>query len=259
MKVKAVFHRKPKMLKKTRTRITLQKKGKRKENKNKRKSVTVLEHDHAYDLCPIQEADSTAFEHKYENFFLDKKDTTFEPECLADEVLDSEGCSAQEFYVILDKVFRYYPSMDFDLFVQDRQCQIFMRLKEELQSADVGNYVRLPNPDTIRFIQTYDNVNAAIKICVNIFPNFRAVVKVHRISNKEDHTLWSDLPRYFFSPSSVLELLKTLDKFSVCVGNCATEYQRLVDRVVGLSHASSSGVDAYREQDFGYAVLLVSC
>ena len=47
----------------------------------------------------------------------------------------------------------------------------------------------------------------------------------------------------------MLELLKTLDKFSVCVWNCDMEYQGLVDRGIGLSHASSSGVDAYREQD----------
>ena len=59
MEGKAVFHRNPKMPKKTRTRITSQKKGKRKKNRKKRKAVTVLEHDHSYALSPIQEADST--------------------------------------------------------------------------------------------------------------------------------------------------------------------------------------------------------
>ena len=232
--------------------------GDRKYRRDRQKTDQAsVSHDHSY-AQPIRGTKNITYEHRYLNFFLDdesdadfsgNEDTTtsHSPE----ELLDSDLCSANQFYVVLDKIYEYDPNKDLDSLVSHKQKQRYFTLDEALSSVNVGNFLKTKDHDRIRFVHLYNSDNPGIKTCVTILPNFTADVKVHRISVSKNHRLWSGLPCVYVHASSVVHLLEKIETFTICVGNFDAEYQNLVGVGADIINKNRNGTRGFREQDFG--------
>ena len=231
--------------------------GDRKYRRDRQKPEASVSHDHSY-AKPFRATNNISYEHRYINFFLDADSdddfvgnedivTSHSPE----ELLDSDLCSANQFYVVLDKIYEYDPYSDLDNFVSDKQRQRYSILNDTLSTVNVGNFLKTKDQDRIRFVNLYNSENPGIKTCVTILPDFTADVRVHRISISKNHRLWFGLPHAFVHASSVVSLLEKIETFSICVGNFDSEYQNLVEVGVDITNRIPNGIEGFREQDFG--------
>ena len=228
----------------------------RKYKRGRQKTEASVSHDHTY-AQPFRATTNITYEHRYLNFFLDddsddfsgNEDTTTSNS--PEELLDSDLCSANQFYVVLDKIYEYDPNKDLDSLVSHKQKQRYFTLDEALSSVNVGNFLKTKDHDRIRFVHLYNSDNPGIKTCVTILPNFTADVKVHRISVSKNHRLWSGLPCVYVHASSVVRLLEKIETFTICVGNFDAEYQNLVGVGEDIINRNRTGTMGFREQDFG--------
>lgn len=60
--------------------------------------------------------------------FIDKREDAYEQ---MEELMDSDGCMANEFFVILDKPHKYSENDDLDEFVLNERVRQFSILKQE--------------------------------------------------------------------------------------------------------------------------------
>ncbi|XP_046334103.2 uncharacterized protein LOC124116707 [Haliotis rufescens] len=174
------------------------------------------------------------------------------------ETMDSDGCSANEFFVILDRVHKYHPDNDLDNFVdailQCRKYQLYLSLKEELfkHADELGEFTILRNKrEEVNLVQCYDGDVAAVQLSVVIKPSYEATVYAHRHDIGHDHELWIGLPKYFSTVRDVKQLLSKLSTYHVCLGNYEDRFAHLIPFSAGVCKGATSTISAYREGDFG--------
>ncbi|XP_048241342.1 uncharacterized protein LOC125374488 [Haliotis rufescens] len=193
----------------------------------------------------------------WNSFFIDICDDPIDIPYLG-EAMDSDGCSANEFFVILDSVHKYHPDNDLDTFVdgilQYRKYQLFLSLKKELfrHADELGEFTILRNKrEEVNLVQCYDSDVAAVQLSVVIRPSFEATVYAHRRDIGHDHELWIGLPKYFTTVRDVSQLLSKLSTYHVCFGNYEDRFAHLIPVGAGISEGATSTISAYREGDFG--------
>lgn len=230
---------------------------KRKYNDSTLTATFVTVHsDHSYAMYT---AETACFDEVQEDSFwrlpwLDDLDdgTDGHTNTWSSEVTDSDLMTGHEFYVILDKPYRYHHTVNLEDFVENL-CTgvIYSRLKTELESCNHPAFVNMPNSNYIRYIQCYDSDDPKVKMSVTVMPNLTADIHVHGIKLSRNHDIWKDMPVLFWSKKNIWKLLNTcsLPKYKVCAGNFEPEYQNLVPIGRHLE-IKGSEYSSFREGDY---------
>ncbi|XP_046570699.1 uncharacterized protein LOC124278912 [Haliotis rubra] len=219
-------------------------------------------YDHSYssiqstvlDVCSSRDV---LWDRAWKSFFIDLTDEPIGIPCL-EEAIDSDGCSADEFFVILDTIHQYHPDINLDEFVdgilQYHRYQQYLTLKKELlhHADELGNFTILRNKrEEVNIVQCYDSDVAAVHLSVVIKPSFAATIYAHRHHIGPNHEFWIGLPEFFSNLRDVKKLLLKLSTYSVCVGNYEDRFKHLIPIGSGLSETATSTISAYKEGDFG--------
>lgn len=73
------------------------------------------------------------------------------------ECFDSDGCHADEFFVILDKPYRYCPDTDLDEFVENESLRIFSEFRENCKRHITNdNFTYMKSSNDLKFIHLYE-------------------------------------------------------------------------------------------------------
>ncbi|XP_067658990.1 uncharacterized protein [Haliotis asinina] len=216
--------------------------------------------DHSYSSVQTTVLDDcrsrdTLWDRAWKSFFIALSDEPTDDPC--QEATDSDGCSADEFFVILDKVHQYHPDNNVDEFVvilQYHRYQQYLKMKKELlQHVDeLGNFTIARNQrENITIVQFYDSDLGSVQLSVVIKPSFTATIYAHRRDIGPNHEFWIGLPTFFSTLSDVKKLLSKLSTYHVCVGNYEDRFADMVPVGAGISKGAISTISAYREGDFG--------
>ena len=159
------------------------------------------------------------------NFFID--DCRLDQPVLS-EIDDNE--TADEYYVILDKPYRYYDHDDLDLYVQSESARVFSEFKENTKSIENENFMCNRSSDRVSFVQLYDNALVKVKKAVNVDKDFYVTIQVNEQKLSTTHDIWrfDRVPRVCHTSRALEHILKVVDSYSVCVGNPDKNLQDLV-------------------------------
>ncbi|XP_046564014.1 uncharacterized protein LOC124272836 [Haliotis rubra] len=190
------------------------------------------------------------WEKAWKSFFIDLTDEPTDTPCL-EEATDSDGCSADEFFVILDTIHQYHPDNNVDEFVDGilryHKYQQFLTLKKELfqHVDDLGNFTIARNKrENITIVQFYDNDVGSVQLSVVIKPSFTAAIYAHRRDIGPNHEFWIGLPAFFSTLRDVKKLLSKLSTYHVCVGNYEDRFADLIPVGAGISEGAISTISA---------------
>lgn len=142
-----------------------------------------------------------------------------------------------EHYVILDKVYKIDKDIDLDIFVQQKNQELYLHLRDNCQELvkdslfEKFEFVR--SSPQIRYVSLYDGDSPRVKLSVTIKPDFRTEIYVHDKKLNNNHQLWSRLPSRFIRVEQVRKLLTSLLYFEVCIGNPDEELQKLFSGKLG--------------------------
>ena len=146
------------------------------------------------------------------------------------EEIDSDGFAANEFYVILHKIFKYDSSEDLDSFVLNKvylwEKARYTGLKEQCK-LEVRHtlFSYLSSSSCIRYIQVYDNRMPVVKLCVSVCEDFSVEIMVHGNQVPSSLELWTKIPRKCYSINDIRLVLQIVSRYKVCSGNSDPGFQ----------------------------------
>ena len=222
--------------------------------KSYRTSSTTVNKTHSQ-LGEIEHYDSDSF---FANFFLQKETCYDETDCHmevdANEFIDSDGYSADEFYVILNEVYKYHPQQNLDEIVSCVHNKIFSELKSKCKAIGNDQFFWVPCSEDIKFISIYDSdgvsVSPRIKSCIRVTKNIKVEIFVHSKRLPGHHPIWSSIKENCYSVLQLENVVREVSSYSVCYGNRDADLQSLnIDNTL-----------AYKEQYYiGPTIYSVSC
>ena len=174
-----------------------------------------------------------------DNFFkrclkiISARDTN-EVSCKSTELAaDSDGFTADEFYVVLDQVYQYNANDDLDTLVksslQMRIMAQYLALKELCRTFHHDKFENvLTTSQYIRFIQLYDGISPVVKLCVTVKHDFGVDITVHGRPIPADHEIWSRVPSLCKSVTNIELILDVVSDYRVCTGNSDEKFQNLI-------------------------------
>lgn len=161
------------------------------------------------------------------------------------ETTDSDGMSGEEFFVVLDKVYQYQPTVDLDAFVNGIR---YSNLKSKCKTMN-EKFLLVPNSTYIRYITLYENMDGVtIQSCSTIREDFTADITVHKTKLSADHLIWNNLPSKFTSLKSIEKLLKAVSSLNVCIGNPEPHFSNMS---TVYPPRPSENCKGYKEPDMG--------
>ena len=187
---------------------------------------------------------------KSDNFFrscLVNSDPTYEDHPVE---VDSDGFEANEFYVILHKIFKYDSSEDLDSFVLNKVClwnrAKYMSLKERCKlEGHHDGFTFLSSSSYIRYIQVYDHEMPVVKLCVSVSEDFSVKIMVHGKPVPLSHELWTKIPSKCFSVNDIILVLQMVSKYKVCAANSDPDLQDVIPDLPIGSFAGVPGKSDY--------------
>ena len=152
---------------------------------------------------------------------------------VSSEQTDSDGFTADEFYVVLCKPFKYCPDDNLDEFVLAKKSRLFSELRESCrQEINDSNFMYMTNSKDIKYIQLYDSDHCSdiprVKACVAVSRNFELKIAVHENHIPADHVIWENVAKSCFNVDSVKRVLSEFMKYEICCGNKDSELQELI-------------------------------
>lgn len=208
----------------------------------KKKKRVYHHEDHLYcltDITWISASKSTVPEKEHyfwplPDFFFSSHDTEADNPAFTEcgnpgvtESMDSDGCFADEHFVVLDKVYRYDPDNDLDSFVEAVSKQKYENLRVECRTIDAGSIgFVMTLCDRIQFVALYAVDNPGVKMSVTVSTTFQPIIMVHRKKLPKEHEVWNEIQRKTSTKVHVEELLNVLSsgKYFVCCGNPEEEF-----------------------------------
>ncbi|XP_053385111.1 uncharacterized protein LOC128550306 [Mercenaria mercenaria] len=182
------------------------------------------------------------------------------------EIVDSDGYHADEFYVILDKPYRYCAEDDLEEFVSSHKCRMYSAFREECKSSiiDLQDFVPVKSSKEIKFVRLYDSDSAysspRVQMCLCVDSDFCISISVHGRSLPDTHTIWKDIGRTCNTLASVQKALCELNKYSVCEGNQDKDLQELIPVGAFLDVSEGYRYQGYREAYYvGSTIRSTSC
>lgn len=181
------------------------------------------------------------------------------------ELVDSDGYAADEFYVILDKPYRYNPHEDLDKFSSDVLSRRYCRLREDCrQKIKDSDFMNFEASKEIKYIQLYDSDSVSevprVKLCVTVSKDFTVKIQVHGHNIPDTHEIWGAVQKVCFESDHVEEVLQEVKKRKVCVGNTDEELQELIPVDAYLDAAKENRHQGYRESGYiGSTIRSTSC
>ena len=166
------------------------------------------------------------------------------------EEIDSDGFKANEFFVVLHKVFRYDSSEDLDTFVHNKvylwnQAK-YMSLKERCKlEGHHDGFTFLSSSSYIRYIQVYDNEMPIVKLCVSVSDDFSVKIMVHGKIVPLSHELWTKIPSRCFSVYDIILVLQMVSRYKVCAANSDHALQDVIPDLPIGSFAGVPGKSDY--------------
>ena len=105
------------------------------------------------------------------SFFLTELETP--THAFSREGTDSDGFTANEFYVVLDKPYKYCPDDNLDELVNDQKARLFSELRETCRQEIVdSNYLYNNNSLDIEYVQLYGGDDCCkmprVKACIAV-------------------------------------------------------------------------------------------
>ena len=151
------------------------------------------------------------------------------------EKKDSDGFEANEFYVVLDKVYRYEPDCDLDVYTcsktEEYQSSMYENLKERCKNEEIKNFTFLKTSSYIRFIQVYDSESPTVKLCVTIRNDFSVGITVHGQELPSSHEIWTRIPLKCSTFEEIRRTLDVISYYKVCTGNSDTSLQDVMKNI----------------------------
>lgn len=148
------------------------------------------------------------------------------------QYFDSDGAQADEFFVILDKPYRYSPDIDLDDFVAKVNLYIFNKLRQNCKMLIMNEFTYMESSNDLKFIQLYDSDkywdSPRVKTCVCVGRDFKIHISVHGIKIPDNHLIWVSIGRYCNSVKGVHYVLEQVQKYDICCGNQDRELQDLI-------------------------------
>jgi hypothetical protein len=147
------------------------------------------------------------------------------------ELIDSDGHSANEFYVILDKGHKYNPQHNLDEFVSGIQNNLFSKLKSDSSSIENDQFFSIPSSKDIKFISIYDSDvvsdSPRIKTCIRVTEKMKLDIFVHSKPLSTEHLIWLSVKKNCYTVQQLENVIKELCKYSICWGNKDADLQSL--------------------------------
>lgn len=171
------------------------------------------------------------------------------------EAVDSDGCAANEFYVILDKPYQYYEHDHLDQFVVNRNARRYSALKEACKKIDVKKFDLLKSLSNITFIQVYENDIPKIKVVVSVLRNFEICISVHGTRLSLFHEIYDRLPQYCVTAGGVEVILRTINQYNICVGNPDEHLQTLIPNVANFDTSEGPKLQGLRDTYSGTSTI----
>ena len=199
---------------------------------------------------------SSAPWHRSDTFFrscltaYDHLPEVIDSECDNFEEIDSDGFEANEFYVILDRVYKYDHSENLDTFVLNKvylrnQAQ-YSSLKDQCKSeGHHEGFSFLSSSSFVCYIQIYDNEMPVVKLCVSVREDFSINIMVHGKQVPSSHQLWTKIPQKCFSVDDIKRVLHIVSLYKVCAANSDPSLQDVIPDLPIGSFVDVSGESAY--------------
>lgn len=170
--------------------------------------------------------------------------------------------TADEYYVVIDKVYQYDTNDDVDQLTQSKHELLYADLKQkcssELQQCE--GFSNLSTSKYIRYIQMYeDDKNALVKVCVTVTAAFSVNVVVHGVNVPIDHEIWLHIPYCCSTIGHVKTILDTVSTYTVCPGNPDPQYQNLIPAGAFLDVAGEQKRASYKEVINGSTIRSTKC
>ncbi|KAH3851634.1 hypothetical protein DPMN_094116 [Dreissena polymorpha] len=177
-------------------------------------------------------AESDAFFAKPLDFFLsDAEDinssTVVIPEAGPVEDIDSDGFSANEFIVCLDRPYKYSP----DVVLEDF---IFSTLRDSCEQALKmdKNFKYMTYSSNLKYVELYDSdvhwEMPRVKTCISANKDLTIKIMVLGKSLPDSHTIYKRIGSSCYSIKSIQKVFDIISKYYICEGNTETELQDLI-------------------------------
>ena len=211
------------------------------------------------------ESDKFLSESLSDTFFLSEDYTpAIEVE---DELTDSDGFTANEFYVVLDRATRYCPDDNLDELVSSERARLFSEFRERCrQIVHEGDFMYLHSSKDVKFIQVYEgdefSEEPRVKCCVTVTRNFDVKLSVHHREVPTNHTIWEVFGRSCCTTDSLRRLLSEFGKFDIYTGYRDKELQELIPGlpIGAYVNVAGSGYSGYHEGHYiGSTIWSVKC
>ena len=177
------------------------------------------------------------------------------------ELVDSDGFSAHEFYVICadNKSYQYFSHDDLEQFVDNKSYRIYSQLKEDCSVLDKGDFTLVRNSKSLRFVESYDSDIPKLKRAVSVGTDFKVTVAVQNRLLPEQHELWQSIPKFCTSARTLDRILTAVSRLKVCVGNPDKDWQTLIPFGAYLDTNSGLKYQGYRDGYLGSTIRSTNC
>jgi len=211
------------------------------------------------------ESDTFLAESLSDFFFLCEGDTPATE--VEGELTDSDGFTANEFYVVLDRATRYCPDDNLDELVFSERERLFSEFRERCrQNVHESDFMYLHSSKDVKFIQIYEgdefSEEPRVKSCVTVTRNFDVKLSVHHREVPANHFIWKVIGRSCFTTDSLKRLLSEFRKYDICSGNADKDLQELIPGlpIGAYVNVAGSGYSGYREGHYiGSTIRSVKC
>lgn len=186
------------------------------------------------------------------------RNTTESDSCLPDskKVEDSDGFSADEFYVVINKPVKYSVEDNVDSIIEREQTKAFNHL---LEHSYRSNFTKFRGSSSLRLVQIYDSDIPKLKLCVSVNRDFCVKIAVHDKLLPSSHMIWEMIPRYCPNVGAIDKVLDAVEKFKICTGNDEPELQNLIPMRNVHETATGQMLKGYRETHTKQTVRSVNC
>lgn len=186
-----------------------------------------------------------------------------DPDSSGRELVDSDGDVADEFFIIIgNKAFSYGPGDDVDRLAESLWASHFQRTFHWLKSELKNHFFGSEDVDTVKLINKhhsssviqlsalYSCDNPGVKWVLSVHEDLTLTLLVHHRPVEKDHDFWLGLPVRVFSVNDVSVVISKLCRWSICQGNCDSQFVELVGENIPLCTSSLQKV-SYREGYMG--------
>ena len=158
------------------------------------------------------------------------------------ELTDSDGFSANEFFVICDdnKAYQYSKNDDLDEFVTKERLRIYTDLKNQcgtwnMYHTDFSNHYTgrdafslIRTSKSLRYVECCDSDVPKLKRAVSVRSDLSVAVAVQDRILPANHVLWESVPRTCANVKTLEKILTAVANFKVCIGNPDKDLQTLI-------------------------------